>query len=202
MGYDGDDPGNVRLWHTYVYWAKQQALQSIRARGGPVKGQPAIADDPANRIDETLSEAIRTIVFASFMLEYRLRRVLAELDVTIQPKTTLGPLLNSFWSRLKETRRIEGEGCCCPPEEWKKCFPVLQRLVRLRNAIAHANYNETLQIFHATDDSVAFALQHYNAVIDAIRLINVGTGNDTRPHDVLVNYFQPLKVNAPVPAEA
>jgi hypothetical protein len=59
--------------------------------------------------------------------------------------------------------------------------------------MAHANYEEVVR-FLGGSDSLTRAREYYNAVVDALMLINVGTGYDTRPLDAMKTYFEPLKV--------
>lgn len=70
----------------------------------------------------------------------------------------------------------------------------LRTLVGLRNAIAHANYSKVLEILSEGAPLVR-ARTLYDAVIDAIMLINAGTGYDARPMSELELYFAPLKAS-------
>lgn len=89
--------------------------------------------------------------------------------------------------------RLDKAGKCKKPPEWKECADTLDTLVSVRNAIAHANYEETLRILSATKDPADMARKYYNALIDAIMLINISTGYDTRPCHEIEEYFKPLK---------
>ncbi|MFC1890094.1 hypothetical protein ACFL4G_10095 [Thermodesulfobacteriota bacterium] len=188
--FDGDAPEDRSLWHTYLFLAKQHA---ISVGGHSATGDLAIADDPANRISDRLAEALQTILFSSFVLEYRLKRVLHSMGATPKPKETLGPLFDRFWSALQSIDRCDGKGKCVAPAEWSNCEPTLRKLIFLRNKMAHANYSEVLTFFGQAKPA-ALAIEYYNVVVEAIKLINFGTGYETRPLDVVEEYFQPLHV--------
>lgn len=188
--FDGDTPRDRKLWHTYLYWARERA--STSASGVPASG--VIVDDANNRVDATIGKALQAILFASFALEYRLKRVLISMDVPLGPKETLGQFLNEFWGRLASVPRLDGKGSCLPPSEWSSIEPRLKRLVKLRNDIAHANYTDTLQFLSEAHGPTEEARDLYNAVVQAIRLVNEGTGYDTRSKEKLDDYFKPLEV--------
>ena len=189
--FDGDTLPDRKLWHTYLYWARERATTSASAV--PVLG--VIVDDADNRVDAAISKALQAILFASFALEYRLKRVLTSMDVPFPERETLGPFLNNFWGRLARVPRLDGRGSCVPPSDWSTIEPRLKRLVRLRNDIAHANYADTRQFLSETSSPTEEARCLYNTVVQAIRLINQGTGYDTRSGKELDEYFEPLKVS-------
>jgi hypothetical protein len=181
-----------RLWHTYVFWARRQAM---KCEGAITSGTEAISDNPQNRVPDRLSDALSTVLLSSFMLEYRLRRVLEAMGVQVRMRTTLGPLLDLFWNRLATVPRLDGKGHCAPPPEWKRCERTLRDLVGLRNGLAHADYQRTLGGFGKRRRPGTAALKYYNAVVDAVRLINQGTGSDPqRNANQRRSYFEPLKV--------
>ena len=183
VAFDGKTPSDVKLWHTYVWWARLQ----IAAPDPRV-----IVDAPANRIDPALSRALQTVVFSAFALEYRLRRVLEEMGQTVRPRTTLSQLLTLFWIRLGTVDRLDGSGKCAQPAGWNSCEGTLKSLGTLRNSIAHANYDEILKSLRGGDPT-QLAKNYYNAVIEAIKLINIGTGYDTRSRVEIDGYFEVLK---------
>lgn len=189
--FDGDNKSDIKLWHTYMYWARKNALFQQKVN---LSSSKVIVDDPSNRVEEEISAAIQTILFSCFTLEYRLKRVLIALNVFFPPKETFGPFLDNFWKRLINTSKLKLAGFCRPPSEWSSIEPDLKSLIKLRNNIAHANYNETIQFIAGTSDPMTEARRFYNVVVDAIRLVNQGTGYDPRPPDELEKYFQPLKV--------
>jgi len=190
--FDGALDDDRKLWHTYVFWARLSAKSLTKTKTLPA--QAAIADDPGNRIDETLANALQTILFASFTIEYRMKRVFEEMGVVLRKGTTLDPLLKCFWKRLAAIERLDKQGKCQPPPDWKSCEPYLKRLVKLRNAIAHADYKSVLGFFTDKSSAESLALQLYNSVVDAVKLINIGTGKDVRSRKEIDTYFEPLKV--------
>ena len=189
--FDGDSQDDRKLWHTYLYWARERAMTSPSAI--PVPG--VIVDDPVNRVDSSIGKSLQAILFSSFAIEYRLKRVLICMNVVFQKKETLGPFLEKFWIRLRAVARFDGCGNCSPPASWQGLEPHLKRLVDLRNNIVHANYTETLNFLSVGTNPQQQARDFYNYVVDAIRLVNEGTGYDTRSNEELDEYFRPLKLS-------
>ena len=64
-------------------------------------------------------------------------------------------------------------------------------LVNFRNKIAHANYEGVLRLLAGIDPEER-ALEFYNAVVDAIKLINIGTGHDEGTEEERELYYSPL----------
>jgi hypothetical protein len=189
--FDGSTDNDRRLWNTYIALAKYHA---IRTGGQPAKPQHSIAEDPTKRVEEPLAEALQTILFSCFALEYRLKRVLSEMNPQSKPKCGLESLVKGrFWDLLQNTDRCDGKGKCARPKEWATCEPKLTELTRLRNKIAHANYEDVLRFF-GKPDPLMLARGYYNAVVDAVMLINIGTGYDTSPLDEIEEYFRSLRV--------
>ncbi len=189
--FDGDTESDRKLWHTYMYWARRNARLP---QGHKPSESQAIVDDPANRVSDEISAAIQTVLFSCFALEYRLKRVLKALNVSFPDKETLTPFLNRFWERLRNKNRLDSTGFCKPTSDWSSIEPELKYLIELRNDIAHANYEETIKFISGGSDPMTEARKLYNMVVDAIRLVNQGTGYDIRSEDELKKYFQPLKV--------
>ena len=139
--FDGDSPDDRKLWHTYLFLARKHAISS---GGKPTSTQPPIIEHVDNRVAEPLAEALQTVLFSSFALEYRLKRAFLVLGVPLKPNETLNPLFDRFWHALKNVDRLDGKGKCAPPLEWQVCQPKLKQLISLRNQMAHANYGEVL----------------------------------------------------------
>jgi hypothetical protein len=190
--YDGQNASDSRLWHAYLHWARKEAR--FPAPDIPADLQ-AMVDDPASRISDETAAALRAVVFSCFALEYRLKRVLKTFNIPFGEREPFGKtFLPRFWKRLSQSQRWDGAGNCAPPPEWVDVEPHLRRLINIRNDIAHANYEETLQFISAGAKPVDKARELYNAVVDAIRLVNQGTGYDARAPKELQEYFRPLKV--------
>jgi hypothetical protein len=189
-GIAGEKVEDRKLWHTYFYWAREKVL--TLSTSDP--DESAIIDNPKNRIGVTPSNILQAILFSAFALEYRLKRTLEFMSVKVPKKVTLGPLLDIFWRELSKVDKYEDNVKCSPPGEWKSIKADLTKLVELRNRIAHANYKKTSQIFADESEGIKQALRCYNAVVDAVKLINFGTGYDKRPLNELEEYFKPLKV--------
>lgn len=185
--FDGNTQEDIKLWHTYLFWARSRVCNT------EVADSKVIADDPASRVDVSIGEALQAILFCSFTLEYRMKRVLLSMGFNLPKKETLGPLYANFWPRLEKLDRLDKAGKCKKPVEWKGCADTLDTLVSVRNAIAHADYNEALRMLSATRDPADMARKYYNALINAIMLINISTGYDTRPFHEIEEYFKPLK---------
>jgi hypothetical protein len=185
--FDGNTPEDIELWHTYLFWARSRVCNT------EVADSKVIADDPANRVDFSTGDALQAILFCSFTLEYRMKRVLLSMGCKLPKKETLGPLYANFWPRLEKLDRLDKAGKCKKPVEWKKCADTLDTLVSVRSAIAHANYEETIGMLSATRDPTEMARKYYNALIDAIMLINISTGYNTGPFHEVKEYFKHLK---------
>ena len=163
-----------------------------RSGRGSAPTGPAIVDDAANRISEPVSRALQAVLFSAFALEYRLKRVLLANNICVSPKETLKPCLDKFWSRLAAVPRRDGHGLCLPPDEWAAIKPRLDQLVTMRNKLAHADYTEIVRFLESGQDSEQQAKSFYQAVVEAIKLINLGTGYETRPRDEVNEYFRAL----------
>lgn len=49
-------------------------------------------------------------------------------------------------------------------------------------------------LFLEQNPPIKMARRYYNSVVDALRLINIGTGYETRPDEEVKEYFKPLRV--------
>lgn len=187
--FAGNTRDDKKLWHTYVYCALE------KARFGQTKDKatvPAVVDDPINRVEDSLSFALQTIVFSAFALEYRLKRILISMGVEFGSRETLRPLLRCFWPRLSNKDRLDRKGKCSEPAEWNNYFEDLTQLVKLRNDIAHANYCERLSFFSGAENPLEMARKYYHSVVHGIRIINIGTGDETHSDEEAKEDFKPL----------
>jgi hypothetical protein len=190
--FDGVEEEDKRLWYTYMYWARQEAL----SLGFETSTEPqALVDDPNRRLPEGQSISLRTMLFSCFALEYRLKRILKALKVPFDEESeTFGPFCKKFWRRLESAERLDKKGKCTKPPEWAEVEEKLRDLIDIRNKIAHANYEKTLQYFSGKKISKERARELFNAVVDAIRILNQCTGYDVRPTDEVKEYFRQLKI--------
>jgi hypothetical protein len=180
----GDTPQDKRLWHTYLYWARSELLPSALG---------LIIGDQRNRLPPKTSEALRSVVFAAFALEYRLKRTLLFVGQSPRSRDTLGSLLVNIDVRLGQATRPDGKPIALP-KEWTRIKKRLGELVALRNEIAHANYTRLSQRLASTQARRRIAKTLFNAVIDAIRILNHAVGYDTRPRRVARREYGRLKV--------
>ena len=189
--FAGDTLEDEKLWYTYFHWALE------KARFGQTKNKttnPAVVDNPVNRVKDSFSFALRIIIFSAFALEYRVRRVLIYMDAKHEYEENFTRLLKDFWDLLSNIDRLDKKGKCSPPTEWNNCLEDLRQLVKLRNNIAHANYREILSFFSGAENPLKMARRYYNSVVDALRLINIGTGYETRPDEEANKNFELLRV--------
>jgi hypothetical protein len=78
-------------------------------------------------------------------------------------------------------------------------FRLRYGFVILRNKMAHAKYDETLSHFRSIEgrpDWQVEACTCHNAVVNALMLINPGTGYATHPADEVREHFKALRVHA------
>ena len=191
IGIHGDTEADQKLWQTYFYWARQRAKTCLPS-AEPAEG--TIVNDPNDRVSEALSNALQSIVFSAFALEYRLKRTLCYMNCMPKKRIMLKELLDKFWTYLAATERKDRQGKCKAPVNWQSCEDKLSELVTLRNKIAHGNYNEILGEFTNEQDAADKAKELYNAVVEAMMLINIATGYNTRTRDEIEAYFAPLRV--------
>jgi hypothetical protein len=180
----GDTPQDRQLWHTYLYWARSELLPSAHG---------LIIGDPKNRLPPKTSEALRALVFAAFALEYRLKRTLLFIGQSPRARDTLGSLLSNIDVRLGQATRLDGKPITLP-KEWTRVKKRLEELVKLRNDIAHANYTRLNRRLASTQTKRRIAKTLFNAVIDAIRILNHAVGYDTRSRRVARGEYGRLKV--------
>ena len=187
--FDGETSQDRQLWQTYLFWARERALsrddRDLR---------PAIVDDPNRRVSPEVSNALQLILFSAFVLEYRMKRVLSCMQARLRDSDNLSILVQNFWKRLNKKGRLDSKGTCAPPGDWQNIEDIVGKLADLRNDIAHADYEDVLEFLSRRGEPVPTSQRYYNAVIDAIRLINEGTGYDDRSTADLRSYFDPLKV--------
>jgi hypothetical protein len=180
----GAAPRDQRLWNSYVYWA--------RASFGAPPAQLIIAD-PNARISIEHAALLHALLFATFALEYRLRSVYELLGLSVRKKDGLWNLLENPDRRTQGLVRRRKRVVF--PQEWQSVRARLQRLLELRNRIAHGQRDPVALLLGETNPTLRErAVDGYNAVIDAIRIINVAIGYEKKRGAALRNYYAQLQV--------
>jgi len=186
--FDGDTDEEAKLWHSYMRIARDHIVESGAI---PTTEIRPVIDDDSNVWSETAREAIQTILFSSFILEARLKRVLTEMGRPPRKFDGLNNILSNFWPALSQVKRINADGFCSPPAEWAQVEGKLNELRRLRNLMAHGNLAGVL--LHLRSESAhVLARDLYNGVMSAIVLVNLGTGYETRSPEEAWKGFAPL----------
>ena len=180
----GEKEEDKRLWRTYFHWARQAA------HCRPVPNE--VKDKENERLPERQSDSLQLIVFSAFLIEYRMKRALAFMHQRVRERDNLRSLLGFFWKRLESVKRCKGDGYCAPPQGWDQCAKQIEKLSRLRNLIVHADCRNLLVELNE-DRAEATARRHYNNVVDAMKLINKGTGYSTGEPSDADEYWDRLK---------
>jgi hypothetical protein len=180
--FAGPSPADIRLWNTYLYWA--------RAELAPTTTRVLRIGSLQNRIHPRRAQALRAIVLAAFVLEYRVKRVYDELGVAYGPKDPLGALLDNMTARLQARSRLDGRGLIRLPRTWPALHTKLLSLKDLRNDIAHAKYVKLRSLLPLSPARMLRRAQtHFNVVMRALKVLNIATGYDTQtPAQRRLNY--------------
>lgn len=186
--FDGNTDEEAQVWHSYMRIARDHVITS--GAEPLAEESPAIADD-ALVWSESARAAIQTILFSSFILEARLKRVLSEMGRPARKFDGLNNVLSNFWTALAEVRRVQSEEFCTQPAEWTAIESKLNDLRRLRNQMAHGNLAAVL-VSLGPGAAPTVARDLYNAVIRAIVLVNLGTGYEDRSPAEVWKSFEPL----------
>jgi hypothetical protein len=142
-----------------------------------------------------MSQHLQALVFAAFVLEYRIKRIYEVLGLAFRKRDTLGVLLGNFKRRVETGRRLNDQRQVRLPREWMSIEKKLSRLNKYRNQIAHANYNELLTVLPPDSRlSRALARSCFNAVVDAIRVTNRAIGYEDRSARDARRVYARLKV--------
>jgi hypothetical protein len=180
----GASDADKRIWNSYVYWA--------RSAFGLPPSDLAISN-PELRLPAEEEKLLHAIVFAVFALEYRLRSVYMLLNLSVRRHDGVMSLLDNLEHR---TKGIERKGKQITfPNEWKKVRGNLKKLVELRNHIAHGKRQDVSKLLRdAKPPLKAQAVEGYNALVDAIRIINVAISYDTKTGADLTKYYAKLQL--------
>jgi hypothetical protein len=176
------------VWHTYVYWARS-ALDPGTAH------RSLMISKASTRLRRSTSQHLQALVFAAFVLEYRIKRIYEVLGLAVRKRDTLGLLLENFKHRIETATRLDNRGLVRLPREWTSIEKKLRQLSDLRNQIAHANYKKVLTILPSDSRrSRALARSCFNAVVDAIRVTNQAIAYDGRSAGEARRAYAKLKV--------
>jgi len=182
----GDKSRDQRLWNSYVYWARA-------AFPGDLPATMSIKNARA-RIGTQQQSSLQAIVFSTFALEYRLRSVYAALGLGTRRRDGLWDLASNLEVRTRSVSGLNGKPVRFPAE-WRRVLPRVQRLLELRNSIAHGNAPRVGDLLAAQGPSIKVqARRGYNAFIDAVRVINIAIGYEDRRGADLRAYYAALKV--------
>jgi hypothetical protein len=186
--FDGKTDDERKVWHSYMRIARDRVIASgavpSATRRPEICNQKLVWDKKAR-------EAVQTIVFAAFILEARLKRVLNEMGRPPRKLDGLNNVLTNFWRALSTVKKIGREDACAPPPEWSQIEAQLNELRQLRNLMAHGNLSEVARRLRS-QDAQKKARELYNAVMKAILLVNLGTGYETKSPKDAWQYFAPL----------
>lgn len=186
--YSGDSPDDEKLWFAY-FASASQAVVAECPRWKPIGFNELT--DPKMNPDRKLVAAMQSIVGSAFAIEYRMKRVLEVLGVLRKERKSLNELLDCFWCWLSRIRRWDKADLCREPNEWSSLEQKLDELRKVRNDIVHSNREKVLAALG--NDPLNIARELYNTAVEAIKLVNWGTGytNDQSASD---DYWNRLKL--------
>lgn len=187
----GKTKEDQRLWNTYLYWARGTLDSTTK------KNRALDISRQSQRIPASPATSLQIILFVSFALEYRLRRVYEVLGLRSRKRDGLGTLVNTFRQRVEVMPRLDGAGLIRLPREWARVQARLIELNRLRNALVHGNYATVLKEIAVDPRKIRQkARASFNALVDAIRITNQAIGYDTGKGRKTRAYYRQLKVLA------
>ena len=187
----GETKDDQRLWNTYLYWARGTLDPTT------TKNHVLNISRQGQRIPASAATSLQIILFVSFALEYRLRRVYEVLGLRSRKRDGLGILIDNFRKRIEAMPRLDGAGLIRLPPEWARVQARLIELNRLRNALVHGNYASVLRETAVNPRKIRQkARASFNALVDTIRIINQAIGYDTGKQRKTRAYYQQLKVLA------
>ena len=178
-----------KLWNTYLFWARAAVDSGTSSKRGLDIARPR------KRVRATDAKALHAILFTSFALEYRLKRIFEVLGLKPRKRDTLGVLINNFQRRVETATRLDRIDLVRLPPEWSRIHQRLVKLNELRNAIVHGNYAKVIAEVSSRPRALPrLAQTSYNVLVDAIRITNNAIGYDPRTKREGVKYYRRLKV--------
>lgn len=185
----GQSERDQLLWNTYLYWARGTLDPTTR------KNRSLDISKARRRIPASTATSLQIILFVSFALEYRLKRIYEVLGLSSRKRDGLGTLIDNFRRRVEVTPRLDGAGLIQLPPEWTRVQRRLEELNRLRNALVHGNYAKVLEAIAVEPRKIRqVARGSFNVLVDVIRITNQAIGYDTGKHRKTRAYYQRLKV--------
>jgi hypothetical protein len=189
--FDGANDLEASVWHTFV----RIALDNARRIGDKRPSTEALVVDDGRYVwPEEARVAIQALLFSAFLLEARLKRVLQQMGRPPSARDGLDAVIKTFWSKLAHVPKISGVGMCSQPPEWALIEADLQQLRQLRNSMAHGNL-ERVRADLPSDRAPEVALRMYNSVVQAIALVNIGTGYESETPSAVLSRFSMLHVD-------
>jgi hypothetical protein len=186
----GSTPEQERLWRTYLYWARSHLDPKTRSNS-----QLYIAK-ASNRLGQPTSEALQAVILTAVALEYRLRRTLESLNLSVRKRDGLGVLLDTFKGRLESAYCFDNGHPIRLPPEWRQVHRRLKHLVEARNRIVHGKHLDLLRELSNTRKARRRAASYFNALVDAMRIINEAIGRPAPSPPGARQYYKPLKLRA------
>lgn len=184
----GDTAAEQKLWRTYLFWARDSVA-------GPNEFWRGLdIAKPGSRLSPSAAYSLQAIVFTALALEYRLKRTLESLGVSVRRRDTLGVLLQHFRRRAETAQRFDAKGPVRLPKEWTRIEKRLNALVQARNRIVHAHHHDVIALISNRRQAGRKAKAHYNALVAAIRVINEATGRDMGSSKDRRAYYKVLAV--------
>lgn len=185
--YSGDDVIGEKFWFSYFQCACEPLLRDGRNWRHP---QYDSSNEKELGADSDLMAALQSIAFSVFALEFRMKRALLVMGAGKQ-KAPLEDMIDNFWLWVTGLPRRREPGVCAEPAEWAGVKRLLHDARVLRNKIGHADGNALRRLLGT--DTLRDAVKHHAAVLDAIRLVNWGTGY-TNDKSKSRDYWERLKL--------
>jgi hypothetical protein len=182
----GETDRDAKIWNQYVFWARPALDTKTESASG------LDISDPRRRLTVKQEAALRAIVFTSFALEYRIKRILEALGLSFRKRDSLGSLLENFRTRIETAMRMDDGKKIRLPSTWPSLEKRLKKINELRNRIAHAKYAEVNHIL--TERPGRVASRSFNALVDFIQVTNEAIGYDTDRPAVRRKRYRELKV--------
>ena len=124
--FDGDTQEDRRLWHTYIYWARQRVKPDLDTSWTDGR---VIIDNRQNRVRRSSGQCASSYTGFFVRLEYRLKACMNFVRRFPDHLKKQGSISKNFRNRLIKIDRFDRKGKCSPPAEWANCEKTLSSLV-------------------------------------------------------------------------